>query len=368
MKILIFLFLTLFIICISSPIIANTPIPVIQIKKVLEISDEGGDKGFYFKRPANIKIAPDGSIFLIDENQFLRFDRAGKFLNNQQKKGAGPSEYAFIYNYDFLGDKIILLTGPTQKVIETDLTGKLLKEYRLEKNIGFLKVVKFSEDRIWFVGSTLRDLSKQELGKSKAEFKLGYISQEGKLVDSNIFFNEEWFLMKKAFGENVQVMMTSLVPIVYSSDKGNNLFISDSGEYKIHKVDLKKIKKTEDFSRKFERIPYEDEGVKEEKGRKDISIPAPEYYNDILKLMVYDDYLFVLTAKVEKGKGVIVDVFFKDGKYLKRFYLPLPQFKTVKDVMVTPLNIDNSFIYTIETDEEDNKVLIKYEGDFSFLK
>lgn len=368
MKILILLFITLFLIGISSPIIANTPIPVIQIKKVLEISDEGGEKGFYFKRPSNIKIATDGSIFLIDENQFLRFDRAGKFLNNQQKKGAGPSEYVYIYNYDFSGEKIILLTGPTQKVIETDLNGKLLKEYRLEKNIAFLKVVNLSEEKIWFVGSMLRDLNKQELGKSRVEFELGYISQEGKIVESNIFFNEEWFLMKKTFGENVQIMMTSLVPIVYSSDKGNNLFISDSGDYKIHKVDLKRIKKTGDLTRKFERIPYEDEGLEEEKRRKDSRIPEPKYFNDILKLMVYDDYLFVLTAKVEKGKGVLVDIFFKDGKYFKSFYLQLPCFKRVKDVLVTPIVIDKEFIYTIETDEEDNKVLIKYESIFSFLK
>ena len=81
---------------------------VIALEEVMRISDESGD--FYFKRPGKIRIAPDESIFLTDDDQFLRFDKHGKFLNNQQKKGEGPGEYSDIRSYQFIGNKIIIFS------------------------------------------------------------------------------------------------------------------------------------------------------------------------------------------------------------------------------------------------------------------
>jgi hypothetical protein len=91
-------------------------------EEVMRITDEEGD--FYFKSPGRIKVAPDESIFVTDENQFLRFDRNGKFLNNQFKKGQGPGEYTYINNYQFIGGKIVIFTHQPYKIVETDIKGK----------------------------------------------------------------------------------------------------------------------------------------------------------------------------------------------------------------------------------------------------
>jgi hypothetical protein len=44
---------------------------------------------------SHIKTAPDGSIFVLDEKQFLKFDKKGKFIKNLFKKGQGPGEFLF---------------------------------------------------------------------------------------------------------------------------------------------------------------------------------------------------------------------------------------------------------------------------------
>jgi hypothetical protein len=50
-------------------------------KEILAISDEGRSD-FYFKWPGNLRVAPDGSLFVRDENQFLQFDKDGRFRRN----------------------------------------------------------------------------------------------------------------------------------------------------------------------------------------------------------------------------------------------------------------------------------------------
>ena len=64
-------------------------------KEVLAISDEG-TREYYFKNPRDLTIAPDGSLFLLDEFQVLHFDKAGKFVRNLYKKGQGPGEMSYV--------------------------------------------------------------------------------------------------------------------------------------------------------------------------------------------------------------------------------------------------------------------------------
>lgn len=91
-----FLILLMFLISstFSQEVIENTENPlnpnagrVLKIEEVFRISDESGE--FYFKYPRNLKISPDGTIFICDENQLLKFDDNGNFKQNFFKKRAG---------------------------------------------------------------------------------------------------------------------------------------------------------------------------------------------------------------------------------------------------------------------------------------
>ncbi len=66
---------------------------VVTPTEVLSISDEGRSD-YYFKYPQQLATAPDGSLFVIDENQLLWFGPDGAFERNLFKKGQGPGEMA----------------------------------------------------------------------------------------------------------------------------------------------------------------------------------------------------------------------------------------------------------------------------------
>jgi len=103
---------------------------ILKVEEVFRITDEGGK--FFFTRPSGLQVAEDDSIFLTDENQFLKFSSDGKYLKNIFKKGQGPGEIAgaFFY-YHLKGEKIFIYDPMNIKIISMDQEGNLIEEFRL---------------------------------------------------------------------------------------------------------------------------------------------------------------------------------------------------------------------------------------------
>jgi hypothetical protein len=91
----------------------------VKITEVLRIVDQGGD--FYFKSPHYLKAAPDGSIFVVDDKQFLKFNKDGKFLANLQKLGEGPGEYSDVYAFQINDNRLMINTAMPHKILICDL-------------------------------------------------------------------------------------------------------------------------------------------------------------------------------------------------------------------------------------------------------
>jgi hypothetical protein len=71
---------------------------VIKLQEVFRIKDESGN--FYFKSIesyGNLKVAPDGTFLISEENQLLKFSPQGKFVKNLLRTGQGPSEMSSIF-------------------------------------------------------------------------------------------------------------------------------------------------------------------------------------------------------------------------------------------------------------------------------
>jgi len=50
-----------------------------------------------------------------------------------------------------------------------------------------------------------------------------------------------------------------------------------------------------------------------------------KYFKAVLKLFNQGEELWVITSTVKKDKGVLVDVFSKEGVYKDKFFLPVPE-------------------------------------------
>lgn len=324
---------------------------VLALEEIMRISDESGD--FYFKRPRKIRIAPDESIFLVDKDQFLRFDKNGKFLNNQQKKGEGPGEYSFIRSYQFSGNKVIILSSQPGKIIETDMKGNLVKEQRLIDQLGANQIFGFIGDKYWFAALSYQELFKGNTGEYTLPQELSWSTRNEKVKKTGISFPLKLYVGKDG-------SMRIVAQPVFACDQVSTLYASDARKYLIRQVDLEKVKIIRIFTRKYTRVPYKDERSKEERDKEGPIEGDPEYFSDIQGLYVRKDKIWAVTSTLVKEKGVLVDVFTKEGKYKDNFYLPLPGVTKVSHLEGETFVLYKDFLFTVESDEDGNREVVKY--------
>jgi hypothetical protein len=323
--------------------------------EVMRITDEEGD--FYFKRPGRIKVAPDESIFVADEGQFLRFDKNGKFLNNQFKKGQGPGEYSFILHYQFINNQVVIFTGQPYKIIKTDLKGNFLEEVRLREKSGFKRILGFVKDKFLLVGSSYRKIIEKKAGEHTLFLELAWGTPDGQVEKTGIVFPEKWHMVKATSEEGEPyVYLTSLVESIFVRDQSKYLYVSNTRKYLVHQVDLEVRR----FNRKYKCIPFKDERTEAEK-KQQTSADNPEYFTDVRGILVYGEQLWVLTSTIIEEKGILVDVFAKDGTYIDNLYLKLAGVTRVKDLENKPFTFYKNFLFTSEEDEEGNKLIVKYK-------
>jgi hypothetical protein len=331
---------------------------IIPIKEVMRITDKEED--FFFKRPRNIKIAPDESIFMTDQDQFLHFDNKGKFLGNLKKQGEGPGEYINIKDYFFSKNIIIIYTFQPPKIIETDFRGNLIKEKRLKTKLVFLDVLTYENDKFWTFDSSSMDWGKAKTGKFDINKELCWNAKDDDTIhNTGLQFPEKVYMVKRESEGHVSVMVDTLIPTLVAFDREKYFFVSNSQQYQIKRVDLTNEVISGKFSRKYTRQPYQKEKLEE--GARVLNPSPPEFFNDIQKLYFHNDQLWVLTSTVEKGKGVLVDLFSREGEYIDNFYLPLSQVETVHHLKHIVLTFHKNYFFLVEKDPDENSVVVKYQ-------
>jgi hypothetical protein len=172
-------------------------------------------------------------------------------------------------------------------------------------------------------------------------------------------------MFKESSSKGVRMSLFSLGRTVFTMDGNNTLYVSASQPYAIQRLDLEKKKITGTIKREYTSVPYTakepEEG--EESGQSRPKETNPDFFNDVQYILVHNDFLWVLTSTLVKDKGVLVDVFTKDGKYTDHFYLPLPQVEAVNDLERKPIVLHDGYLFTVETGEDENPEVVKYKVD-----
>ena len=135
------------------------------------------------------------------------------------------------------------------------------------------------------------------------------------------------------------------------------VFLFHSPEYLIRVIDLEKGEVALSFRRKYERVNYEFTLPKNAPA----DYPVPKYHNDLCRLLWHNGRLWAVTSTFDPEKGILVDVFSREGRYLDNFYLPLFKIRKNNPQYYAPMAIHGDFLYLLEADEDDLISLIKYE-------
>jgi hypothetical protein len=286
---------------------------VLQLKEELRITDEGGE--FFMRFPRIVKVALDGSFFILDSNNLFHLNPKGRYLGNFFKKGQGPGELNYVSNFDFSEDNLIIHSSYPEKLVWFDFRGKFIKEISLAKIPNRLDFSFYADGTYWlFKFATPAPTNKAET--VDVPQILMAVSEDGKDIREFMSFPNSSFIMGGA------MVMQELLNVPCQE---RYLFISHTRKYEIAAFDCQSGKLLGTFSRKYNPVKrpknYGEAAIVV--GDKRYEAPGSEYLRDLSGLFVFKDNLWAVTSTKHEKRGVLVDVYNLEGKYIDAFYLNL---------------------------------------------
>ena len=323
---------------------------ILPLTEVRRITDEKGP--FYFREPADLKVSADGTIFYADLDESLyKFDATGKSVINLVKKGEGPGEVRELADFLFEKDKIIILDTMPNKIITLDFNGKLLDEFSLGQK-RFSRLIAFHGDKYYLVDYVRKDFERKS-GLKETGHDLYAVPRKGEAVKTPWTFPT---LDAYSFGDR-SISVGTVTWIQKALAQERFVYLSSRQDYLIQQLDLEKMDVIRAFRRPYKPVTFEPPAKEKQYYREG---GYPSRYNDIQKLLVRGDDLWVLTSTIDKERGILTDVFNREGKYVDSFYLPLPRLKQ-NWVGFPPMAIHGDFLYTVEWNTEGDIFIVQYQ-------
>jgi hypothetical protein len=335
---------------------------IVTPKEILSIEDSG--EKYYFKYPYGLKTGPDGSIFLLDESQFLWFDKDGRFLRNLFKKGQGPGEMMWAGGYDCsLGGVVVLSQNPT-KLLWFDAAGKHLKDATLQSKDRLLSFQGRIGSRLIF---ETHDFPSGKGEPAYVDLPYGLIVWDEQKNDWTTL--SSFPVLVYAISSNGRAAGLFDIGNFHSVPLENRfLVISHTTEYAVKIFDVESNKVEREFRRAYTRVPPPLLKPGQNRGSiilngKTYEAPEQKFANDISNLFVRGGLLWVVTSTIEKKKGVLIDVFDRQGSYRDSFYLNLPESALTAVHSSTMSTLAGNTLLTIEKNEDETFAVKKYRID-----
>lgn len=315
---------------------------ILKLEPVFEISDASGE--FFFKYPYKFDMDDRGNLYILDEDQLLKFSPEGKFVRNFYKKGQGPGELASPFqmvSFSCVRSSIFVYNG-VGKIIQFDGEGKLVNE--VKQTAGeFFTLFGMNENGYFMQGQTNAPRG-GPAGFKEIESTAHLVSLDGSSAEKIMGFTSRIYQ-----GPNFGMDWDNYFQVFNPAD--GSLYVSRTCEYKVVRADLLKRKIVASFTRDYPRVNFVIPDSAKSFYEK-VNPPKKDFENDIRALYTCDNNVWVKTSTTVKDKGMLFDVFDPQGRFLDSFYL----------------NVDGSlalarggFIYVTEKNKEENILIRKYK-------
>jgi len=341
----------------AKPTAANAG-RVVTPAEVLTISDEGASD-FYFKRPGLLRLAPDGSLVLRDENQVLLFDSAGRFKQNFFKKGQGPGEVSYVSDCLLTEKNVIVHSSFPNKLIFFDYSGR----YEREIKAGTLPGSQRAMTHIVLALGGSYILQSRDFPEFKGsdpyfeDVPQMILTMDGETGEVRTLqpFPTRMFALAAPGGGGATYDVTALITVPF---KAAFLALTHTEGYLLKIFDPATNKISREFRRTYARVKPEPL-TKEEKeggamiGNKPFRRPALEFQNDISNILTQGGEIWAVTSTKDKAKGVLVDIFDGEGAYSDCFWLKLPEAAIKSFCTPGQCILDGEFLWVVERSEDE---------------
>jgi len=313
---------------------------VLKLTEVWRITDEGGE--FFFKYPNNLQIAEDGSIFVADADEFLKFSPDGKFLRNIFKKGQGPGELGDYFHYFVFGREIYVQDFNSHRFWRADFDGVFQDQISLA-NKDYNDFVGVVPDGFLFMRQVLPPPSERTGKLMEIIHTVAVIARDGSFRRDVATFKPRTFLGYQA-GMGWDNSITKL------DADSKLLFALHSRDYLVEAVDLASGTIIKRFGRDYPKVPHVEKEY-EPDFRKRTGAPKIEFEADVKNLYPVGDRLWVETSTEDEAKGRLVDVFDKGGRFADSFYLGAGR---------TLMAVREDAVFCQQKNEDETIAIVKY--------
>jgi len=157
-------------------------------------------------------------------------------------------------------------------------------------------------------------------------------------------------------------MMATIAEFTSAPYREKYLVVCHTQEYLLKIYDVESEKTICSFRRKYKR-------VKVPKGRSvggSLRVggktyrPPRTHLNDITKIFVVKEFLWIMTSTTDEKKGVLIDVFDFEGRYIDNFYLKIPGKIDSISISYTPMTLSEDLLYMRVRNEDETISFKKY--------
>jgi len=335
---------------------------VITPTEVLAISDEGASD-FYFKWPNRLATGLDGSLFIREVDQVLRFDKDGRFLGNLFKKGQGPGEMSYPGTPLATDTHIVVFSGYPSKLVYFDPSGRYEKETAVRSVGGrtSLNLIGYQAGRFYFESGEFPRTTGDPDFVDNPRTIIAANETDGSVASLATFVTRAWVVTSPAGGGGM-FTITSLVAVPFGGDL---IALTHTEDYLVKLYDPAADKVVREFRRSYERVKGIPLTEAEKNGgilinNKHFTRPERKFENDIKNLLVRDDKIWAVTSTKDKAKGVLIDVFDGKGTYQDCFWLKLPEPALASLQSPGICALDGEFLWVVEKAEDDTSSIKKY--------
>jgi hypothetical protein len=300
---------------------------VVTPEEVAVISDER-TSDFYFKWPNLLATGPDGSLFIREVDQLLWFDKGGKFLGNLFKKGQGPGEMSYPGTPLSADAHVVVFSTSPNKLIYFDAAGRYEKEIAVRSAGGRIRLslIGYQAGRFYFESGEFPRTTGDPDFFDNPRTIVAANEADGSVTSLATFVTRAWVVTSPAGGGGM-FPITSLITVPFAGD----LFVLiHTEDYLIKLYDPAANKIVREFRRSYERVKGIPLTEAEKKGGMSINgkhytRPERKFENDIKNLLVRDGEIWAVTSTKDKAKGVLIDVFDRQGVYRDCFWLKVSE-------------------------------------------
>ena len=336
---------------------------VVVPEEVLAISDEG-TREYYFKNPRDLTIAPDGSLFVLDERQVLHFDKSGKFVRNLYKSGQGPGEMSYVRACLTTPKNVILHSSSPDKILFFDYSGRYERELPIRALTGFKyrPKVLLALERTFIISSADLPITKGDPDYVTIHHKI--LALDGVTLESRDLSSFPTISYMYTSGDGHERGFYEMSAFLAASFKDRYLALSHTSEYLIKVFDPAANKVIQEFRRAYTRVKPDPPTDIEKEGNmiagRRIVQPEQSFQNDVKIVLTRAEEIWSVTSTVDKAKGVLVDVFDANGTFTDSFYLQLSEPALRHLRWPGQCVLDGDFLWIAESDQDDVFTIKKY--------